>query len=361
MDYFLPNDVSFNENIPTPEQFYGQPLGEWHLTHDQILNYMKELARISNRVILQEYARTYENRPLVHVIFTSAENHENLDQLKALHKRYSEPGENITSDNVPLVVNLGYGVHGNESSATNSSVLTAYYLAAAEGDKIDKLLSHCIVLIDPCLNPDGFTRHSTWANMHQSSIANGDSNSRQFKEVWPGGRTNHYWFDLNRDYLLLVHPESVGRVAKFHEWLPNVVTDHHEMGYNSAFFFQPGVPSRNNPLTPENNYTLTHEIAAYHAKNLDKLGVAYFSEEQFDDYYLGKGSSYPDINSSVGILFEQAGFRGRVRETDNGIRELAYGIRNQFTVSLSTLEAAWDLKEKLLKLNINCMVNCLTY
>lgn len=348
MEYFLPNDVRFNKNIPTPEQYFGQALGEWHLTHDQVLNYMKEIARISDRAILQEYARSYENRPLVHIIFTSPDNHKRLDELKALHKKHAEPNENVSSESVPLVINLGYGVHGNESSATNSSLLTAYYLAAAEGDKIDKLLVQCIVLVDPCLNPDGFTRHSTWANMHQSSIANGDGNSRQFSEVWPGGRTNHYWFDLNRDYLLLVHPESIGRVAKFHEWLPNVVTDHHEMGYNSTFFFQPGVPTRNNPLTPENNYTLTHEIAAYHAKYLDKIGTAYFSEEQFDDYYLGKGSSYPDINSSIGILFEQAGFRGRVRETDNGMRKLAYGIRNQFTVTLSTLEAALDLKEKLL-------------
>jgi len=184
--------------------------------------------------------------------------------------------------------------------------------------------------------------------MHQSETTNGDSNSRQFDEVWPGGRGNHYWFDLNRDYLLLVHPETAGRVAKFHEWLPNIVTDHHEMGANSTFFFQPGVPTRNNPLTPENNYILTHKIADYHAKYLDKIGASYFSEEQFDDYYLGKGSSYPDINSSVGILFEQAGFRGRIRETSNGTRKFAYAIRNQFTVTLSTLDAAMNLKDELL-------------
>jgi hypothetical protein len=334
--------------IPTPEQFFGQQMGEWHLTHDQVLNYMNEIAEISNRAVIQEYARTWENRPLVHLIFTSEKNQENLESLKTIHIKHASPEENISADEVPLVINLGYGVHGNESSATNSSVLTAYYLAAAQGDKIDELLENSIILVDPCLNPDGFTRHSTWANMHQSENTTGDNNSRQFNEVWPGGRTNHYWFDLNRDYLLLIHPESNGRVAKFYEWLPNIVTDHHEMGANSTFFFQPGVPTRNNPLTPEKNYTLTHKIAAYHAKNLDKIGASYFSEEQFDDYYLGKGSSYPDINSSVGILFEQAGFRGRIRETSNGMRKLAYGIRNQFTVTLSTLEAAMDLKDELL-------------
>lgn len=350
LNYFLPADVDYDKNIPTPEQFFGQEMGEWHLTYDQILFYMKEIARVSDRAIIQEYARSWENRPLVHLIFTSEENHKNLDELKAKHIQFANSSGNNEKSDIPLVVNLGYGVHGNESSSSNSSVLTAYYLAAAQGEKIDKLLENTIILVDPCLNPDGFTRHSTWANMHQSETATGDNNSRQFNEVWPGGRGNHYWFDINRDYLLLVHPESVGRVSKFHEWLPNIVTDHHEMGANSTFFFQPGVPTRNNPLTPESNYILTHKIADYHAKYLDKIGAAYFSEEQFDDYYFGKGSSYPDINGSVGILFEQAGFRGRIRETSNGTRKLAYGIRNHFTVTLSTLDAAMNLKDELLQM-----------
>ena len=348
LDYYLPDNVTYDQNIPTPEQFFGQQVGEWHVTHDQILFYMKEIAKVSDRAIIHEYARSWENRPLVQVIFTSAKNQSNLDELKEFHKKHASPDENISGDDVPLVVSLTYGVHGNESSGPNSALLTAYYLAAAEGEKIDNLLENTIILVDPNLNPDGFTRHSTWANMHQSQTISANSDSRQFTEVWPGGRTNHYWFDLNRDYLLLVNPESRGRVATFHEWLPNIVTDHHEMGSGSTFFFQPGVPSRNNPLTPENNYVLTHEIAKYHAQFLDEIGSTYFSEEQFDDYYFGKGSSYPDINSSVGILFEQAGFRGRFRETPNGLKTLAFGIRNQFTVSLSTLEAAVNLKDELL-------------
>lgn len=350
IDYFLPDDVSYNPDIPTPEEFFNMQVGEWHLTHDQVLYYAKEIARISDRAIMYEYARSWENRPLVHLVFTSTENHQNLDELKQLHYNFSEPGQNIPEEGVPLVVSLTYGVHGNESSATNSSVLTMYYLAAAEGEKIDQLLGSTIVIVDPCLNPDGFVRHSTWANMHQSATANGNSDARQFSEVWPGGRTNHYWFDLNRDYLLLVNPESRGRVAKFHEWKPNIVTDHHEMGANSTFFFQPGVPSRNNPLTPERNYELTYEIAKYHVKFLDAIGSSYFSEEQFDDYYFGKGSSYPDLNAGIGILFEQAGFRGRVRETANGVKKLSFGIKNQFTVTLSTLEAATNLHDELLEL-----------
>ena len=350
LDYFLPQNVSYNENIPTPESYFNQQVGQWHLTHDQVLFYMKEIAKVSKRAIVYEYARTHENRPLIHLVFTSEKNQQNLEKLKELHFNFSEPGIDINKNEVPLVVSLTYGIHGNESSATNSSVLTAYYLAASEGEKIDKLLDKTIIIVDPCLNPDGFTRHSTWANIHQGATPSTSNDSRQFDEVWPGGRTNHYWFDLNRDYLLLVHPESKGKVAKFHDWKPNIVTDHHEMSANSTFFFQPGVPSRNNPLTPVKNYELTHEIAKYHAKFLDSIGSAYFSEERFDDYYFGKGSSYPDVNGSIGILFEQAGFRGRIRETENGIKKLAFGIKNQFAVSLSTLEAAANLHDELLEM-----------
>lgn len=350
LSYYLPDDVSYNPEIPTPEEYFHMQVGEWHLTYDQIYAYANEIARVSDRAIVYEYARTYENRPIINVVFTTPENQSNLKELKEKHYRFSEPGSDVNMAEVPLVVSLTYSVHGNESSGGNASVLTMYYLAAAQGNKIDELLNSTIVLVDPVINPDGFTRHSTWANMHQSYVANGDGNSRQFDEVWPGGRTNHYWFDLNRDYLLLVHPESQGRVANFHAWKPNIVNDHHEMGYNSTFFFQPGVPTRNNPLTPESNYQLTKKIAAYHAKYLDKIGASYYSEEEYDDYYFGKGSSYPDINGSIGILYEQAGFRGRIRETINGPRKLSYGIRNHFVSSLSTLDAAVNLHNDLLEM-----------
>jgi hypothetical protein len=348
IDYFLPQDLEYDQNIPTPEKYFRQQLGEWHLTHDQVLNYMNEIAAVSNRAVISEYARTYENRPLIHIIFTTPENHARLEELKELHIKFSNPDEDLPHENTPLVISLNYGVHGNESSATNSSVLTAYYLAAAKGPQIDKLLKNSIILVDPCLNPDGFSRHSTWSNMHQSATEMTSSDSRQYQEVWPGCRTNHYWFDLNRDYLPLVHPESKGRVARFHEWKPNIYTDHHEMGPDNTFFFQPGAPTRYNPLTPPENKRLTKEIAEYHSRFLDRIGSLYFCEEQYDDYYVGKGSSYPDIHGSVGILFEQAGFRGRIRETVNGIKKLSFGIKNQFTVTLSTLEAAMDLKDDLL-------------
>ncbi len=348
MQMLLPDNVTYNPAIPSPEQYFGHLPGDRHLSHDQIIAYAYDIARLSDRAIVEEYARSHESRPLVHVVFTAASNQLSLAELKRKHSDFSKPGSKLSPSEVPLVVLLGYGVHGNESSASNAAVVTLYYLAAAQGQAIDEMLSNTIVLVDPNMNPDGFARHSTWVNMHQGLTDVSDPNARGFTEAWPGGRGNHYWFDLNRDYLFVVHPESRGRIEKFQDWKPNVVTDHHEMGAASTFFFQPGIPTRNNPLVPDYNYDLTNKIANFHRAAFDARGELYYAEESFDDYYVGKGSSYPDINGSIGILFEQAGSRGKVRETPLGEKTLLHGIRNQLEVTWSTLEAAVALRDELL-------------
>ena len=351
LDYYLPDNITYNSQIPTPKQFIGHEVGEWHLTHDKLYYYILELAKLSDRAVWEEYARSHENRPLGHLIISSPENIRNLEQLRQQHLQLCDPSKSagIDINNMPLFIKLGYGVHGNESSAQNASILTAYYLVAGEGSQIDELLRNVVILIDPALNPDGMQRHSTWVNFTKSLSNNPDPASWEFSESWPGGRTNHYWFDLNRDYIMLQHPESVGRVAAFHYWKPNINTDHHEMGANSTFFFQPGVQSRNNPLSPPDNQELTEEIGRYHEKYLNKIGSLYYTEESYDDFYAGKGSSYPDIHGSVGILFEQAGVKGHLKETPGGLLSFPFAIRNQVTVSLSTLEAGLRMKDKLLE------------
>ncbi|HEX2920642.1 MAG TPA: M14 family zinc carboxypeptidase [Bacteroidales bacterium] len=350
INYFLPNDVSYNPSIPTPKEIIGHEVGEWHLTHDKLLYYMLKLADVSDRAIWEEYARSYEGRPLGQLIISSPDNIKNIEQIRLKHLQLCDPSVsgNLDIKNMPLFVKLGYGVHGNESSAQNASVLVAYYLTAATGEKIDELLKNTVILIDPSLNPDGMQRHSSWVNSTKSLNNNPDANSWEFNETWPGGRTNHYWFDLNRDYILLQHPESIGRVAAFYRWRPNINTDHHEMGADATFFFQPGVQSRNNPLTPADNQGLTAEIGKYHEKYLDAIGSLYYTEESYDDFYVGKGSSYPDIHGSVGILFEQAGVKGHLRETPAGVLSFPFAIRNQFEVSMSSLEAGMNMREKLL-------------
>jgi len=351
LDYYLPAGISYDESIPTPESIIGHQVGEWHITHDKLLLYMNEIARVSDRAVLEPYGYTHEGRTLTHLVFTSPENHRNLGTLRAEHLKLCDPDQSqgMNVDNMPVFLNLGYNVHGNEASAANSSLLTAYYLAAAQGPEIEELLEHAVILVDPCINPDGLVRHSTWANMHKSKNLVTDPNNRGFNEDWPGGRTNHYWFDLNRDWLLLTQPESQARIKWYHEWKPNIVTDHHEMGAGSTFFFQPGIQTRVNPLIPQQNVVLTKKIAAYFAGGLNEIGSQYYSEERFDDFYFGKGSAYPDINSGIGFLFEQAGIRGHARETENGLITFPFTIRNQFYVSLSTLEAGLALRKELLE------------
>ncbi|MFH0843512.1 MAG: M14 family zinc carboxypeptidase [Bacteroidota bacterium] len=351
LDYYLPSDVTYNSSTPTPKQIAGHEIGEWHLTHDKLYFYMLELARVSERAVWEEYGKSHEGRPLGQLIISSPENIRNIEQLRQQHLLLCDPSHSGKLDIsiMPVFIKLGYGVHGNESSAQNASTLVAYYLVAGEGAKIDELLKNAVILVDPSLNPDGMQRHSTWVNFTKSLNNNPDANSWEFSENWPGGRTNHYWFDLNRDYIMLQHPESVGRVAAFFRWRPNINTDHHEMGANATFFFQPGVQSRNNPLTPSDNQALTAEVGLYHEKYLNRIGSLYYAEEGYDDFYVSKGSSYPDIHGSVGILFEQAGVKGHLRNTVNGLLSFPFAIRNQFNVSLSSLEAGLNMKNKLLE------------
>mgnify|MGYP003109182321 FL=1 len=350
LDYYLPSNVTYNQNIPTPKSVVGHEVGEWHITHDKLSHYMQELAQASDRITIENRGTTFEGRPLLLLTITSPANHNNIESIKRDHVALTESGSNsLTTANMPIVVYQGFSIHGNEASGSNASLAVAYYLAAAEGPKIDELLNNTVILFDPSLNPDGLQRFSYWANMHKSQNINPDPYDREYDEVWPGGRTNHYWFDMNRDWLPVQLPESRARIASFHEWYPNILTDHHEMGTNSSFFFQPGIPSRTHPLTPKLNQELTGKIGNYHAKALDKIGSFYYTEENFDDFYYGKGSTFPDINGGIGILFEQASSRGHAQESDNGILTFPFTVRNQFTAALSTLEAAVGMRTEILE------------
>ncbi len=311
---------------------------------------MQTLASVSDRITIENRGFTFEGRPILLLTVTSPKNHQNIDGIRKEHLSLTEKGGTIVDlQKMPIVVYQGFSVHGNEPSGANAGLAYAYYLAAAQGPEIEKMLENTIILMDPSFNPDGLQRFAYWANTNKSENLNPDGNEREYHEVWPGGRTNHYWFDINRDWLPVQLPESRARITTFHKWMPNILTDHHEMGTNSTFFFQPGEPTRVHPLTPKINQELTKEIGTYHAKALDKIGSLYYSEEDYDDYYYGKGSTFPDVNGCIGILFEQASSRGHVQESDNGLLTFPFTIRNQFTTALSTIEAAQNMREKILK------------
>ena len=357
-DYFLPTNEKYNDSIPKPKEILGFNVGDWHINHDKLIDYLTKLSESSKKIKIENRGYTYENRPLVLLTITSEKNHSRLEELRKNHINILN--KSLSQNNLkkmPAVVYQGFSVHGNEASGSNAAVLLAYYLASSEDEKVLELLDNLIILLDPSLNPDGLQRFSQWVNSQRSYIKNPDSYEREYNEIWPGGRTNHYWFDLNRDWLTVQLNESKSRILTFNKWLPNILTDHHEMGKDQTFFFQPGIPSSVNSLISKKNQDLTLKISKFHEKELDEIGSLYYSEEDYDDFFLSKGSAYPDINGGIGILFEQASSRGYNQNTENGLLTFPFSIRNQFKTAISTLKAANYLKEELLEYQIEFFNN----
>ena len=351
--YYLPDAASpsaYDPAVPRPSAVLGYEVGDWHVRPDQLNAYMRAVAASSPRVAISVQGHSHEQRPQPLLTITSPENHARLDEIREGRRVLVDPRQPAPEiEDLPVVIWLGYSIHGNEPSGANASMLVAYHLAASLSDGVAEQLEQAVVLLDPSLNPDGIGRFAHWANTNRGMVLNADPAHREHREPWPGGRTNHYWFDLNRDWLLLQHPESRNRMATWKAWQPNLVGDFHEMGSSNTFFFQPGVPSRRNPLIPERNVELTEAIAAHHAAVFDGAGRLYYSREGFDDFYLGKGSTYPDAHGAVGFLFEQARAAGHRLETANGELAFVFGIKNQLLASLSMVEGGVAKRLELLE------------
>mgnify|MGYP003624337406 CR=1 FL=1 len=337
---YLPEGASYNNNIPTPESTLGFGIGERHPRHDQVLNYLTQVADLSSRVKIEEIGRTTEFRSQVLLTISSPDNLANIKQILARRSDIT------ASANDPVVVWLGYSVHGDEISGTNAAMVVAYHLAASQDKAVAEMLDDTIIVIEPSINPDGMDRFVNWVTTHRGITPNADPNHIEHHQEWRTGRTNHFGFDLNRDWLLLSQKESQNRLPYFHQYQPNVLGDFHEMGAHGSYFFQPGIPTRTHPLTLAKNTELTQLLATYHAKALDAKDRLYYSEESFDDFYYGKGSTYPDINGGIGVLFEQASSRGFQQNSVNGLLTFEYGIQNHVLTSLSTIEGAWKNQEQ---------------
>lgn len=343
-EYFFPGET-FDPAIPSPSQYLGYPIGDWHTRYDLIIKYFEKLDEISEMVQLQTIGYTHERRPKVILTISSPSNIGNLEKIRLNQIQLADPSQakpDVSA--MPSIIHQGYGVHGNEPSSAEAAMLTAYWLIASQSDLAKNLRDQAVVHIDPTLNPDGRDRHSHWANTNKGFPPVADPLDREHNETWPGGRTNHYWFDLNRDWLPLAHPESQVKVAWYHSWLPNVTTDFHEMGPNSTYFFEPTKPyGSENPVVPRKNYDdINVRFAKYFAKYLDKIGSLYWSKEVFDNSYPGYGSTYPDIHGGLGLVFEQASSRGHIQSTQRGDISFAFTIRNHVESSLATMEAALD-------------------
>lgn len=342
-DYFFKKYEPFNKSIPTPEAYLGYPIGYQHTRHDQIVSYLEKLADLSDRATITYYGKTHENRKLVILNISHPDHIGNLENIRKTHLYELEPESTEKSAGLPLFVNLAYNVHGNEPSSSEAALLTAYTLVASENPDILKMLIETVVFVDPTINPDGRDRHTQWVNSHRGNPLVDDPLDIEHNEISPNGRTNHYNFDLNRDWWLAINPESRGKLKWYHQWYPNVVTDFHEMGTNSTYFFEPmkAIASKD-PIMPKENYTTLNEsFATFFSKDLDALGSMYFTKEVFDGTYPGYGSSYPDLQGALALLFEQASSRGHLQKQNSGEKlTFAFTIRNQFTSSFATLKAA---------------------
>ena len=337
---YLPDGAIYNQEVPTPESVLGFGIGERHPRHDQVLNYLQQVATASARVKIAEMGRTTQLRSQVLLTISSAENLNHIDEILARRSDIEASAKD------PVIVWLGYSVHGDEISGTNAAMVLAYHLAASQDKVVADMLNDTIIVIEPSINPDGMDRFVSWVTTHRGITENPDPNHIEHHQNWRTGRTNHFGFDLNRDWLLLSQKESQNRLPYFHQYQPNVLGDFHEMGANGSYFFQPGIPTRTHPLTPAKNIELTQLLATYHATALDAKARLYYSEENFDDFYYGKGSTYPDINGGIGVLFEQASSRGLQQDTINGLLTFEYGIQNHVLTSLSTIEGTWKNQAK---------------
>ncbi len=349
-DYYYPEGGPFDSRIPTPEAFLGYPVGTHYTRHDQIVAYFKALADLSDRVAFQVIGKTYEERQQVILTVTDPANHSRLDQIRAEHLTTTDPAKPALPASAPVVVLLGYSVHGAETSSGEAALLTAYYFAASQNEETRRLLRESVILIDPSLNPDGRDRAATWHNGFKSFPPVADPADLEHNHAWPGGRTNHFLTDLNRDWLSAEQVETQNRLEFFHQWYPNVQIDFHEMGTNSTYYFEPSPPGNENPFLPQASYDFNVTLARYHAAALDKIGSFYFTKEAFDNLAPVYGSTYPDYFGAVGVTFEQASSRGLAQESPSGVLRFPFTIRNHVVTGIATVRGAVAEKNGLFKL-----------
>ena len=346
--YFTEQYKPFDDAIYSPETFLGYEIGSQHTRHDQIVAYLAYLATASNNAQISYYGKTHEGRKLPILAISKQEHLSKINEIQKNHVDFALAGKELRPE-TPIVINLGYNVHGNEPSSSEAALLAAYTLVASQHSQIKEFREQALIFVDPTINPDGRDRHTQWANTYKGNPLVSDPNDAEHNEVWPRGRTNHYWFDLNRDWLLAINPESQGKLEWYHQWYPNVVTDFHEMGSQSTYFFEPMKANGSlDPIMPKDNYIKLNELfAIYFSKQLDSIGSLYFTKEIFDGTYPGYGSSYPDLQGGLGLLFEQASSRGLKQKTAYGYISFPFTIRNQFVSSLATVQAAVENQNTL--------------
>ncbi|WP_166785194.1 M14 family zinc carboxypeptidase [Sphingobacterium psychroaquaticum] len=348
--YYYGDHAKFNPNIPTPEDFFGFPIGTALVRYDKVVEYFKLLAQKSDRAAIETIGYSWERREQIKLLITSPTNQPRLEDIRQKHLQLVKPGTKVAYSEQKIVVELAYNVHGGEIAGTDAAVLAAYYLVAVEDPDILRRLNEAVVLIEPSQNPDGRERAVTYINGFHSNPPVADPADIGHGGGWTPHRGNHFWNDLNRDWLALSQVESQNRVAYYHRWYPNVYLDFHEMGSSSSYYFEPSPLSTWNKILPQSNYNvLTAILAKQFSKALNKIGSLYFTKESFTNLSPIYGSTYPDYQGGVGVTLEVGATSGVAIETDAGVRTFARNLKDNFEISIAGLIAATDEKEVFLK------------
>ena len=349
-------DAQYDPAIPTVEAVLGYAPGERITWHRDVIRYFEALAVAApDRMMITEYARSWENRELILAVVSAPGNIANLDAIKSNMQRLADP--RITEGDVAAqiiesqaaVTWLSYGVHGNEISSTDAAMLTAYHLLASQNDaSIADILANTVVVIDPMQNPDGRDRFIHNFEIAEGLVPDSDRLAAEHDEPWPGGRTNHYLFDMNRDWFIQTQPETQGRTAAMLQWYPVAYVDAHEMGSDGTYFFAPeAIPY--NPHLAEDQRASLQLFGRNNARYFDMFGFDYFTREVYDAFYPGYGASWPSYFGSIAMTYEQASARGLVvRQYDGNELHYRYTVRNHFVTSLSTAETVANNREKFL-------------
>ncbi|MEM9897102.1 MAG: M14 metallopeptidase family protein, partial [Bacteroidota bacterium] len=335
--------------VKSPSEFLGYELGSQFTRHHQVLDYFYYIAEQKSKLVeIKEYGRTYEDRPMILAFISGADNIKKLESIRMDNLKRAGLVDGAPTNPVSIVW-LSYNVHGNEAVSTEASLQTLYELVKSEDSELD-FLKNTVVVIDPCLNPDGRERYVNFYWENGAFPFNPDPYASEHFERWPGGRPNHYLFDLNRDWAWQSQIESKQRMKVYNEWLPHIHVDFHEQGVNSPYYFAPAAEPFHELITDfQRDFQV--EIGKNHAKYFDEKGWLYFTRQVFDLLYPSYGDTYPTFNGSIGMTYEQGG-SGRaglgIIKQEGDTLTLKDRIDHHHTTGFSTIEMASKNVEKIL-------------
>lgn len=345
----LSPSTKYNSAVPTPESVLGYQIGDAFTPYSALEQYYKTLAAATDRMKMQAYGKSVEGRTLYTIVISSPKNLTRIDQFRQSWLKLTDPrvttaveAQNIASQ-TPVLVWLSYNVHGNEASSSEAAMQVAYELTASEDANVLQWLDNCVVVIDPVLNPDGRERYVNFYRQWEGRTPRADRFAAEHQEQWPGGRVNHYLFDLNRDWAWQSQPETIARISTMRSWAPQVVVDFHEMSPSATYFFPP--PAK--PVLPMLDSLLGKWFDTYghgNAAAFDKYHFVYYTHETYDLFYPSYGDIWPSLNGAVGMTYEQGGggAAGLIYELPEHQRILTLHDRvaHHFISSLATIDTS---------------------